>query len=177
MMLFELKNGKVKVSPESLSIPEIKVLYDKDKTKDKERFHKLIDYVYHCYDKNSPFHDVFLEERKILVGHDRFQDKKYPQKLEKLEEVQALIKKLNILQYSYAEQLLEGANRKIEQYLQFWKDTKLDEDNHKLVVETMDGAEKLLKLQERFKQQIYREAQEKAVGGGVKTMFEDSENQ
>ena len=172
-MFFEATKSGVSVKEESLLIPEVRELYDGDKTKGKRDFHKAIAYVYHMYDKRSDYIETLFDDRVKLVSKDQLDSEKYYIKAEKNEKIRAVIDKLELLQYSKKERLLQGAQSKIQEYLKFWRDTQIKEGNHKLVKETLEGSETLLKLLDRLEKQVYDEKSQKSVGGGEATMFEN----
>ena len=172
-MFFEVTKAGVSVKEDALLVPEVRQAYDADKTKGRRDFHKMIDYVYHVYDKHSTYADVLFEDRKKIVSVDRIKDDKYYGRADKSEKIQALAKKLQKMQYSPKEQLLDGAREKIEEYLKFWRETQIDKDNHKLVKDTLENSETLLKLVDRLEKQVLNEAQQRTVGGGEATLFEN----
>jgi hypothetical protein len=172
-MFFDLTKTGVSVKEDALLVPEVRELYDTDKTKGKESFHKAIDYVYHVYDKRSVYANVLLEDRKKIVSSDRIQKPDYHVKAEDSDKIRALIEKLKVVQFTPKEQLLEGARDKIEEYLKFWRETKIKADNHKLVKELTENSETLLKLVERLEKKVLDERSQRTIGGGESTLFED----
>jgi hypothetical protein len=170
-MLFELRNDKVSASEEALSIPEFS---DLASVMTKEEFQNAIDYIYFTYDKKSPYYDILLEERKIIVSGDRLKDKKLYKKLEAFKALKPAILKFNKLTTTPAERLLEGANQKIEEYLEFWKDTPINDKTHELVATTIKNANELIKLRSTLESQVLNEKRSKNVGGSEAKLFEDA---
>lgn len=173
-MFFELKNKKVVATEQGMMERHIKELYDRDHTSGKERFNKMAEYIFFVYDKKSMYANVPLEDRKKMVSADQLQSPGYWSKAESNEDVKKIIEKLNRLQFSHKERLLEGAKRKIEEYLSFWESTAIDDKNHKLVKETLTGSSELLELQEKLERMVNEEALTRQVGGGESKLFEDN---
>jgi hypothetical protein len=169
-MIFDLRNDVVSLSEEALSIPEFKTLSEMKK----DEYQKIIDYIYFVYDKRSPYYSVLISDRKALVSWDRLKDKKIYKKLEKTPDTLLAIAKFNLINSTPAERLLEGANKKIEEYLKFWNDTPISSDNHKLIADTLENANSLIKLRNTLQSQVMNETQSRNVGGSEAKLFEDS---
>jgi len=172
-MFFELINSKVVVTDQAFMCSSLKKLHDNDKSKTKSAWTKAISYLFFVYDKNSQYKNVLLNDRKKMVSEDVIDDIEYWKKIEGHKEFAAIIEKYQELQFTYNERLLDGAKRKIEEYLTFWRGVSIDKDNHKLLKETMEGSESLLKLQERLERMISKEALSRQVGDGESKIFED----
>lgn len=87
-----------------------------------------------------------------------------------------LIAKIDTLQFSANELLIEGMKRKIGEYLEFWNKTKIKEDNHKLIADTIERAEVLLKMKERLAAIVSKEKSVKRMGSAGSTMIEEMSN-
>jgi hypothetical protein len=168
-MIFELRNDKVSISEESLWVPEFEALSKINK----DELSVASNYIYFTYDKKSPYHEVLIEERRILVSGDRLKDKKLYKKLEADPIIKSAIKKFIQLSTTPAERLLNGANGKIEEYLDFWNDTKITAQNHDLIAQTIKNANELIKLRGTLESQVLNERQTKNVGGSEAKLFED----
>jgi len=70
--LFDIVKSEVVISPHVLAIPAIKKLWDRDKTKSKDRAYKEISYIVFMYDFHSPYKDVSVSERDKRVKKDVF---------------------------------------------------------------------------------------------------------
>ena len=172
-MFFELINNKVVVTDQAFMCESLKKLHDADKSKKKTAWSKAITYLFFVYDKNSQYKNVLLNDRKKMVSEDIIQDVDYWEKIESHKEFIPIIDRYQNLQFTYNERLLDGAKKKIEEYLSFWRETSIDKDNHKLLKETLEGSESLLKLQERLERMISKEALSRQVGDGESKIFED----
>tara|TARA_B100000686_G_C16732251_1_gene941402 strand:+ start:132 stop:638 length:507 start_codon:yes stop_codon:yes gene_type:complete len=168
-MIFELHNGIVAMTSVGEGIPEFANL------KKRKSYEKIITYLFFVYGKKSPYGNLFEMDRKKVVSADRLGgDPQEYEKLEALEGVKEAVDKYLMLQYTPKEQLLAGVQRKVAEYLEFWDAMKIDEDNHKVVSESLEGANKLLRLQKELESQVNQEAAEsKIVGGGKTNLFEN----
>ena len=73
--LFDLKDRKVTFSSQALLIPELKVIWDADKTKDKSKAVTKLSYIYFLCDFKSPYVlSVPPESLKSTVGRDFMED-------------------------------------------------------------------------------------------------------
>ena len=76
MKLFDIDNNKVIVHPEALLIQSFKLLWDRDKSKDKARALKELAYVYFMTDFKSPYDRYDPAERHIQISADIVGDEK-----------------------------------------------------------------------------------------------------
>lgn len=171
MKILELNpSGQVSIRQEYVnSIPEFAAL----KESEPKRFDIYITYIYHVYSKDSAYYSLLPMDRKAVVCQDMFSDSALHEKIESRDNVKKALDKYLQLSQSPKEKYLVAIIDKIEEYLTFWKDTKIDKDNHKLIAETLANAENLLKLQDRLEKQVFSEKTERAVGGGKSTLFEE----
>jgi len=80
MKLFQLENNKIIIDTEILLIPEFKAIYDRDKTKVKEKAFSEFEYIYFVKDWNSPYRVyIDIEERKNIVKNDYIKEKNWKQ--------------------------------------------------------------------------------------------------
>jgi len=64
MNLFELKNHKLTFSPQALELAPFKVLWQRDKSKNKEKAIKELTYIWYMDDHRSDFFDIIDEEER-----------------------------------------------------------------------------------------------------------------
>ena len=104
--LFDLKERKVTFSPQALMIPELKVIWDTDETKDKVDAVKKLSYIYFLCDYKSPYVlSVLPELLYTTVGRDFMKDEDYePDPI-----VSAAISKYKELQKTPSMGLLDAA--------------------------------------------------------------------
>ncbi len=65
--LFDIQAGKITISEESLAIPPFKVLWDRDKTKTKDRATREISFVAFLCDYKSPYFEAYPEDQRLKV--------------------------------------------------------------------------------------------------------------
>ena len=172
-MFFELKNSKVVVTDQGLLNIHVKELYDADHTKGKERFHKMATYAFFVYDKRSQYRNLSEMERRKMVCLDVLKHKNYWVDAEANDKFQALIAKMNNLQFTHKERLLEGCKRKIDDYISYFDDLKISKDNYRDYGSVIKGSEDLIDFYDKLEAKVNKEALEKQVGGGDSKMFED----
>jgi hypothetical protein len=66
MRLFEILNSKLTISEEAYLLNPFKKLWDRDKTKDKERALAELGYVYYIEDFKSDFSDIIDESDRVM---------------------------------------------------------------------------------------------------------------
>jgi hypothetical protein len=172
-MFFELKNGKVVVTEQALLNASVRNLYEADHTKGKIKFHKMATYIFQVYDKRSIYMKMSFSDRQKLVSKECVEEEDYWKKAESNRLVQELIEMMNKLQFTHKERLLEGAKRKIDEYVAYFDLLKLNKENEKLYRETAKGSEDLIDFYDKLEQKVNKEALSRQVGGGDSKIFED----
>lgn len=172
-MFFELKNGKVVVTEQGLLNIHVKELYESDHTKGKEKFHRMATYAFFMYDKKSQYHNLPEMDRKKLISMDVIKIKNYWVDAEGNSKFQELISRMNELQYTHKERLLDGCKRKIDEYIDYFTTMKISDKNHKDYREIVKGSEDLIDFYDKLEAKINKEALSRQVGGGDSKMFED----
>jgi hypothetical protein len=165
-MIFNFHSNIVSITEQAQYIPEIKSL------EKKPNFRDIIEYVYWNYDRDSIYHQVLLQDRLKIVHIDKFSHLNSLMYKSLSKQSDELVKKFNTLQYTENELLLEGMNKKIGEYLSFWNKTKITDDNHKLISDSLERAESLLKMKERLSIIINKENATRRMGSGNSTLIE-----
>lgn len=173
-MFFELKNGKVVVTDQGLLNVHVKKLYDADHTQGKARFHKMASYLYQVYDKRTIYKNLSEQDRRLMVCTDVLDDKNYWVNVEANKEFMAIVAKLNQLQFTHKERLLEGCKRKIDDYIDHFDNLKISQKNQKEYREVIKGSEDLVDFYDKLEQKVNKEALSRQVGGGESKLFEDN---
>jgi len=76
--LFDIQAGKITISEDSLAIPPFKVLWDRDKTKTKEKATREISFVAFLCDYKSPYFEAYPEHLRMgVLKKDFFDDENY----------------------------------------------------------------------------------------------------
>jgi hypothetical protein len=173
MEILEVNNGIVSVTKEGMLIKEIKELIKLDSDKSKKFFNKTISYIFFAYSKKSPFWDALPGERKLVASIEVFSNSTEWEILEKNQVVADFISKYSAIQLSAKERLLDGVNRKIEEYLQFMQNTQINQNNHAEIALQIKNSNELLKLRDTIEKQVLEQKSSRDVGGGNKKIFED----
>jgi hypothetical protein len=74
MELFDIVNNEIVVSSTVLAVPQIKAIWDRDRSKSKERAMKEIKYVAFMCSYKSPYKDMSEEDRKMILKRDIMKD-------------------------------------------------------------------------------------------------------
>jgi hypothetical protein len=87
MKIFELHKNKVIVTPEVLTIPEFKKIWEMDKSNSKDTAINIFSYIYHLNNLNSPYADYDNETKEIMLRKDFLKGfKAIPKELEECNE-------------------------------------------------------------------------------------------
>ncbi len=171
--LFTLKHDVVSASKECMLIPEIMRLNADDESKEKKQFHDNIKYIYFTCCRSSPYINVPEGDRKKIVSLDYFEDEEAYIEIEKNILVKEAAEKIIRLQYDDKEMLMLGVKKKIDEYLKFWDQMEITENNHKIIADTLDQSVKLIKLRDSIESLVREEKMVKEMGGGSSKLFED----
>lgn len=65
MKLLKYENYEVVPTEECMLVRPLRKLYQKDRTKDKERFMQIVSFIYHYCDPRSSYSDIFDDEERM----------------------------------------------------------------------------------------------------------------
>jgi hypothetical protein len=165
-MVFTFHSDIVSVTEQGESLPEIKAIRKKENCND------ILEYVYWNYDRDSIFFPMLIQDRLKVVHSDKFAHLSAAGYKALAKDSAALVKKLELLQFTPNELLIEGMNKKIGEYLEYWNRNKIKDDNHKHIADSISNAEALLKMKERLMNIVSKEKAIKRMGGGAGTLIE-----
>lgn len=120
MKLFDINKGKVIMNPSSIWLPEFKALWDRDRSRTKEKASKEISYVVFMYSHDSPYMAYSITEREEKIIKDYFSDRKY--KWTPDDKVKAAVKKFKELQETPTTRLLTSAKMAIEKLEEYFRE-------------------------------------------------------
>lgn len=125
---FDLKNRIVTVAPEGLLIPEFKLLWDRDKAKDKATALRELSYVYFLVDYKSPYRSSLTPKQlAAVVAKDFMKDEEYsPDK----EVVSAMVKYAD-LQRTPSMLLLDASLKTVFNLIEYLENVDLQERDDK----------------------------------------------
>lgn len=180
MSIFTLKDGRVQVDPVNLTIPQFKVIYERDKSKDKEVAFNELCYIYHMADYKSVYNNYTDLEKEGKILGDYFKGSKWiPDDV-----VKEAIEKYRELQETLQLKLLQAAREATYKLITYYKTVDLNALNSKgdLIYKERDFSfslgnvpkvvEALDKCEERAKKEQTRES--RIRGGGEVSDYERS---
>jgi hypothetical protein len=123
--IFDLVDNKVIIKPESLKIDPFSEIWEKDRSKNKEKATKDITYIWFYSDFDSPYFEYESSERTALIIDQVLQDKEYkPSPL-----VLKAIERYQELNTSPSMRLLESAYSAIFKMQDYFNNVDFSEDD------------------------------------------------
>lgn len=168
--LFDIVKSEVVLSPHILAIPAIKKIWDRDKSRGKSNAYKEISYIVFVWDFHSPYRDIFIDEREVLVKKDVFGDENWePDKV-----VLTAVERYKKLQETPLTRLLEANMSNIDKLTEYlntisFKD-KSFEDASKTADGMMKGMERvgsIIKSLSLLRKQVQTEVAENTARGNT----------
>jgi len=166
-------NQKIIISPEALGLAFFKVLWSRDKTKEKSKAYRDIQYVYYYSDFNSPFFNNPPDQRDGLIKQYIFEDDAYT--VDK--EVTEAIKAYEALTKTPAMEMLDAVTIVIDKMKDYFKGVNLKdgEDEIDKVQRAIINMPKMIAAVNEAKEACRKESlgSTKVRGGAHVGMFED----
>lgn len=126
MNLFTLDNGRVKFSPEALTIKEFKEIWNKDSSKTKEQATEELAYVFYMSDYKSPYLSYDLSAREYKIITDVITKKGWKAD----DRIKAAITKYEELQNTPSMGLLKDAETALDKIRYYFKNVDVTEDEN-----------------------------------------------
>ena len=115
--LFDIVKNEIVLSPYALAVPVFKKIWDRDKSKTKDKAYKELTYVVFICDFYSPYRDIPEFERYLTVTVDVFKDKEWePDSL-----VEEAIDKYKKLQETPNMRLLKATKSTLEKMAEYFE--------------------------------------------------------
>ncbi len=127
MSIFTIKNGKLVIVPENLTIPELKLIFDRDETVDKKKAYLELCFIYHSSDFKSPYNNMEEELRVVQLKKDFFSDTTWTPD----DDVKKAIIKYKLLQETPSMRLLISARKAINKVQNYFDSVDLQERTDK----------------------------------------------
>lgn len=125
--IFDIVGGEVVLTPEGLAVPAFKVLWDKDKSKDKKRALDEIKYIVFLVDPiKSPYKDVDELTKESTIRTDIFKDAGW----EPSSDVLDAIEKFTELRYTTTLKVLKAAKTAVEQLANYFSAVNFTEKDN-----------------------------------------------
>jgi len=171
--LLDYVNDRVIVSEQLKNTSSFLALRKRDNTKNADNYYKELSYMFFVYSRKSIYFDLEILDRKKLVCHDQLKiDAGDYEKFDTDLVFKECLSLYDELQYSKQERLLNGIDEKIDEYLDFYRKTKIAEDTHEMVAKAMKSSSELLDLREKIEKKVLNEKATRQQGGGQSKMFE-----
>lgn len=129
MELFDIEGNNVVLNPDSLFIPEFKKLWDRDKTKQKNKATAEIAYITlkHNLSKTNPYNGYSDKDKEYKIKNDLFNDPNWEPD-EKIKEAEERYKEF---QQTHSSRLLKGARAAADQLAEYFENINFSEtDNY-----------------------------------------------
>lgn len=176
--IFDLKEGKVVINPNKLAVPIFKDIYERDKSKDKEKAFKELSYIYFLVDFKSPYDSYPDNIKEETIKRDIMKNSKWvPDEL-----IVEAIKKYEEFQETPILRLIKSSKLSCDKLSDYFKNVDFTDtdDTGKLIYTAKDVvanlssvgkvAESLDKLEELSKKQLKKDT--KIRGGGIVGAYE-----
>jgi hypothetical protein len=121
--LFDIDKNKIVLNSDILAIPALKVIWDRDKSKVKDKAMKELSYIVFLCDFHSPYKDLKSNDKEELIIQDIFNNKKWKPD----NEIKEAIKVYNKLQITPSMRMLQSAKVAIEKVADWFEKVDLEE--------------------------------------------------
>lgn len=169
--MFDLDNNVVVISPDKLALPFFKVIWDRDKSKDKQIAYKELSYVFYYCDYKSPYSNLPEEKRKSVISVDIIRDNKWKPDKEIIE----ACKKYKELTETSEMRLLKAWENKIDEVATFLTTTQITEDNLVSQLKSGTDMEKIITSVQKLREVVEKQISQSTTRRGNKStsMFEE----
>ena len=179
MKLLNFEDFEVKVSPEAMLVKPIRMLYNQDRSKQKEKFFQQMSYLFFYTDPRSTYAYLIEDEerRKAIIEQEGLPEDYKPSPL--LEEAIEIYKKHTI---TTSQKLLEAAMKAADKVAKFLEDVDLTEEDDKgrpkyqvgSITTALKQVEGIVSSLQALQKKVEQEVEDKSrARGGQKALFED----
>lgn len=160
--MFQFNNGKIIFDPNVLSLPWFKVIWEADKTKEKENAIKELSYIFYLVDHKSPYASYPEDTRRENIIKDVIKDIKWKES----KQVKEAIEKYKEFNTTVSSELLESVKSLVYKLTEYFNSIKFDkEGDPEFEMKKAEAAQKatasigktiesLATLEERVKKEI-----------------------
>jgi hypothetical protein len=174
MEIFTVKDNKLIINPEVLSVPQFREIWDRDKSSNKELAEKELSYIYHICAYKSVYRNYSEEIQEQKIIEDYFKDIKW----KKDEVVERGVEKFKELSDTHSMRFLNGAitacNKLIDYYhcIDFAERDGRGNAVYKIneVTAALEKSGKIVQSLETLKEKVEKEMainSTKVRGGGI----------
>lgn len=170
MSLFNLSNNQVIIEPAVLSIPEFKVLWDRDTSKTKDSAQRELSYVYFLTDFNSPYSNVPDFKRQEVVIEDFIKDKTWTPD----NAIEQAISKYKLLTETASMRLVLATRRTLDKLSHYMDQTELDSRTVKIIIDTVKNVSSVLNAYGKMEEVAQKDQKQsgRMIGGKELGIFE-----
>jgi hypothetical protein len=160
-MKFELnESDRLIINPAYLLVPELRMLWESDKNKDKATANIELKYIFLVCHVDSPLRLKSLEQRK--EGAYKMIGKRIDLSLEGKKAFNAMMELRETSEYNLIDDIVE----KIEEYRKLYKSTTITAENAKQVKDYLAFINEMIDEREKLKKRIEQKALKTSVRGG-----------
>jgi hypothetical protein len=142
--IFDIVNGKVVINAQSLAIPSLKKIWDRDKSKEKDTATKEITYVVFLCDYNSPYKEYSLLDKADRLKEEIIGNKNWEPDLL----INDAIKQYEELQQTTNTRLIRSSKVAAEKLAKYFENIDFEnaEDPDKLATATTANIERVSRI-------------------------------
>ena len=160
-MKFELnESDRLIINPAYLLVPELRMLWESDKSKDKSIANIELKYIFLVCHVDSPLRLKSLEQRK--EGAYKMIGKRIELSVEGKKAFNAMMELRETSEYNLIDDIVE----KIEEYRKLYKSTTITAENAKQVKDYLAFINEMIDEREKLKKRIEQKALKTSVRGG-----------
>lgn len=123
--LLELKNNVLTIAPEALMVHEFKTIWNRDKSKSKDKAKKELAYVYHTIDYQSVYRNYHIDTRESKIRLDIMGDREWSPD-EKVQQAQI---KYEELQTTLSMLILKDVEAGLSKLRTYFQNADFEEDD------------------------------------------------
>lgn len=146
MLKFDIKQGKLIVRAQDLTVPILKEIYERDTTKLKTKALQELLYIYHMADVDSPYADM---QENVKEGHIKraiFGEGKARIDTKVMDAIEEYMEcNINVL-----DRVIYDFNKKIDNLRLQINEAKINDTNVDKIIERMKNFDKLLEAKEKI---------------------------
>lgn len=128
MKLIKYENYQVLPTEELFLLKDFRSLFNKDKTKNKERFMEILSLIYFVYDPRSTYADIFDEEERIRAVKEQ---EGLDDSFKITPEIKKAIETYKIVTTTTSQKLLDSMRKSIAKIGEFLENVNLNEVDDK----------------------------------------------
>lgn len=168
MIEFDIKDRKLTVHPEVLTVNAFNDIWDYDKTKSKSKASNMLVYVFHMCDirDKNPFRDTPVTQREALAKKNAFGDKDFKFTDEEQAMVDRAMAWYSVLNKNSVMRLSLALDKKIDELTEFYENNKIktmsDLDDQ---TDSMAKIDRILKAKKTADEFSRNETEKKKVKG------------